>query len=63
MYLIQVRLPRTGQSLARDTKPQFVCYYTAGGTDPTPLRRGSELDDGRETSSSLSPVGGRGEPR
>ncbi|MQM11942.1 hypothetical protein Taro_044852, partial [Colocasia esculenta] len=33
------------------------CYYTAGGTDPAPLRRGSELDDGRETSSSLSPVG------
>ncbi|MQL68450.1 hypothetical protein Taro_000741, partial [Colocasia esculenta] len=31
--------------------------YTAGGTDPAPLRRGSELDDGLETSSSLSPVG------
>ncbi|MQL98491.1 hypothetical protein Taro_031202, partial [Colocasia esculenta] len=26
-------------------------------TDPAPLRRGPELDDGRETSSSLSPVG------
>ncbi|MQL83652.1 hypothetical protein Taro_016147, partial [Colocasia esculenta] len=33
------------------------CYYTAGGTDPAPLRRGSELDDGRKTSSLLSPVG------
>ncbi|MQL91723.1 hypothetical protein Taro_024329 [Colocasia esculenta] len=31
--------------------------YTAGGTDPAPLRRGSELNDGRETSPSLSPVG------
>ncbi|MQL90364.1 hypothetical protein Taro_022954 [Colocasia esculenta] len=27
------------------------------GAGPTPLRRGSELDDGNETSSSLSPVG------
>ncbi|MQM16111.1 hypothetical protein Taro_049065 [Colocasia esculenta] len=35
----------------------WSCYYTAGGTDLAPLRRGSELDDGRETSSSLSPVG------
>ncbi|MQM15210.1 hypothetical protein Taro_048153 [Colocasia esculenta] len=33
------------------------CYYTVGGTDPAPLRCGSELDDGLETSSSLSPVG------
>ncbi|MQL98906.1 hypothetical protein Taro_031622 [Colocasia esculenta] len=32
-------------------------HYTARGTDPALLRRGSELDDGRETSSSLSPVG------
>ncbi|MQL90178.1 hypothetical protein Taro_022766, partial [Colocasia esculenta] len=37
----------------------WSCYYIAGGTDPAPLRRGSELDDGRETSSSLSPVGVR----
>ncbi|MQM03472.1 hypothetical protein Taro_036253 [Colocasia esculenta] len=35
----------------------WSCHYTAGGTDSAPLRRGSELDDGRETSSSLSPVG------
>ncbi|MQM17610.1 hypothetical protein Taro_050582, partial [Colocasia esculenta] len=35
----------------------WSCYYTAGGIDLAPLRRGSELDDGRETSSSLSPVG------
>ncbi|MQL87242.1 hypothetical protein Taro_019769, partial [Colocasia esculenta] len=33
------------------------CYYTAGAADPAPLRRSSELDDGRETSSSPSPVG------
>ncbi|MQL95167.1 hypothetical protein Taro_027832 [Colocasia esculenta] len=31
--------------------------YTTGDTDPAPLRRGPELDDGRETSSSPSPVG------
>ncbi|MQL69888.1 hypothetical protein Taro_002197 [Colocasia esculenta] len=36
---------------------QQSCYYTAGGTDLAPLRRGSELDVGREMSSSLSPVG------
>ncbi|MQM03206.1 hypothetical protein Taro_035980, partial [Colocasia esculenta] len=35
----------------------WSCYYTTGGIDPAPLRRSSELDDGRETSSSLSPVG------
>ncbi|MQL99329.1 hypothetical protein Taro_032050 [Colocasia esculenta] len=34
--------------------------YTAGGVGPTPPRRGSELEDGNETSSLPSPVGSRG---
>ncbi|MQM06248.1 hypothetical protein Taro_039069 [Colocasia esculenta] len=34
--------------------------YTARGVGPTPLRCGSDLDDGNETSSSPSPVAGVG---
>ncbi|MQL91058.1 hypothetical protein Taro_023660 [Colocasia esculenta] len=37
--------------------------YTAGSADPTPLRCGSELDEGREASCSPSPERSRGEPR
>ncbi|MQL81660.1 hypothetical protein Taro_014126 [Colocasia esculenta] len=40
------------------TTPHYTAAgYIVGGTDPAPLRRGFELDDSRETSSSLSPVG------
>ncbi|MQM23571.1 hypothetical protein Taro_056637, partial [Colocasia esculenta] len=51
-------IPRgtTEESKQLTTLHYWSCYYTVGGTDPTPLRRGSELNDGRQTSSSLSPV-------
>ncbi|MQL79954.1 hypothetical protein Taro_012395, partial [Colocasia esculenta] len=48
---------RLTENLGYPTGELDTTLYTAGGTDLAPLRCGSELDDGRETSSLPSPVG------